>query len=118
MEHYFTPDEKRQQLRQLIAALTDLVPVLAVTPGYEGHVAAFETVLDQAERALVEGFDQAKLSDLAGAVPRLFHPRWEPPLEQLADGRWQEPDWYQALAAKLDPVLKAADALRTVGYRT
>lgn len=117
MEHFFSPTERRTQLVGLVAALDDLIPVLAVTPGYGGRVPEFAAALVRARSLLDDGFEQADLSELARAVPSLFHPRWEPPLERTADGSWQEADWYRSLADKLEPALAAAETLRTIGYR-
>lgn len=119
MEHYFSHAERRAQLERLVATLDDLIPVLGATPGYNLHAPTFQAARDQAVALLSDGFEQAELSELARAVPTLFHPKEDPPLEPTAEpGGWREPNWYTSLTAKLQPALAAAETLRTIGYRT
>jgi hypothetical protein len=99
-------------------SLGELIPVAEATPATINLVSQYREALERT-RALIGGaFNQDDLSSLSRCIPDAFHRHkdWMPPLEQSEDGRWQEPDWFKRLEAKLLPVLDIAAKLREIGY--
>ncbi|GAB0062820.1 MULTISPECIES: hypothetical protein [Pseudomonas] len=116
-QHFYTTAERIQQLRQLERGLANLVPFsilmgLAQTPHYEDALRRTRILLET-------GFNQADLTSLARAIPDVFHRGrdWEAQyLVKKPDGSWGFSEEYLNIQARLGPVMRAVDALRTLGY--
>ena len=106
------------QLANLASALREVIPILASLPPVAHRYVEYRAALRECECLLQTGFTQEQLSALSDSVPDLFfrHKEWTPPLEQTPDGRWLEASWFARLDAKLQPVLRAAETLRQVGF--
>ena len=117
-ERFYTRAERQRQLVDLINALTELIPEVERLIDFADNAEAYREARSIAKRLLREGFTQDDLSALSRAVPDLFsrHKDWIPPLESTGGGGWKEADWFVQLDGKLQPVLKAAFLLRTVGH--
>ena len=117
-DHYFTAEDRKAQLAALASALRELIPVIASLSPVAHRDVEYRSALEQCQHLLQVGFTQEQLSALSRSVPDLFfrHKEWGPPLEQAPDGRWLEASWFANLDSKLQPVLRAAEALRYVGY--
>lgn len=117
-EYRYTTADRKVQLEDLSAALRALIPVVASLPEFRFRAADYEVALQTCEALLRDGFTQQQLSALGRSVPDVFfrHKEWCPPAEQTADGAWREPAWFTQLEARLQPVLKAAEALYCLGY--
>jgi hypothetical protein len=118
MEHRCTPAERRQQLRVLAAALDELILVVIALPEFAPRTSDYQAARDRAIELDKTGFSQDDLSSLARSVPDLFsrYKDWVPPLIKGEDSRWCEPEWFVQLERKLQPALKAAELLRTLGF--
>lgn len=109
--------EKTKDLKELKRAIEAFLPIVRDTVELQQAAEAYQACLEEAERLLFEGFCQEDLNALAAAVPKLFwlHKEWVPPLVQAADGRWQEPEWFQRAEPIHQRVIEAAFRLRVVG---
>jgi hypothetical protein len=113
----YSDADRRSQLRQLVAALEHLVPV-AKNLGLV-QLPSFEAALARAKVLSESQFSQAELSSLAREVPDVLprHRDWASQfLQRQPDGSFSMPAWIESLEAVLQPALKAAETLRTVGY--
>ena len=117
-EYRYTPEDRRKQLEALASALGELIPVVAELPEFSPRVGEYEAALRMTERLLRAGFTQEQASALSDAVPDLYfrHKEWCPPLIRTSSGEWREPEWFVRLESRLQPALRAAAALRVVGY--
>ena len=113
----FGQTEKTKDLEELKHSIEAFLPVVRDTVELQQAAEAYRACLEEAERLLSEGFRQKDLSELAGAVPKLFwlHKEWVPPLVQTADGKWEEPEWFKRAERFHHRVIKAASQLRVVG---
>ena len=117
-EYRYTRNDRIEQLHALERSLGELIPVAEASPATVSLVPLYRHAQERT-RALIGGsFNQADLSSLSRSIPGAFHRHkdWMPPLEESGDGRWQEPDWFRYLDAKLQPVLDIAAKLREIGY--
>jgi hypothetical protein len=114
----YNESDRRGHLRELVASLERLIPVardlkLPQLPSYEA-------ALVQARDLSESKFSQADLSSLSRSVPDALprHRDWESNyLQRRPDGSVDLPAWIEALEAVLQPTLRAAEILRTIGHR-
>jgi hypothetical protein len=109
--------DRQAQLKELAAALLDLIAYISEHDVYTQELAALRWNLAECNRLLHEGFTQPDLSRLSRQFRPFLdtHKDWIPPLERLPDGGWQEPDWYPELEARHARAREAAFALRVMG---
>jgi hypothetical protein len=116
--HYYTQQERVKQLKTLIDALSELIPLIANDPLHVRRSDEYIDALERAKLLLSQGFCQEELSALSRSVPDLYfrHKDWQPPMERDSEGNWHETIWFADLEKKLLPALNAAQVLRTIGY--
>lgn len=116
-EHLYTRAERIRQLRQLAGALDALIPLLEMAPKPPEQLVAYHAARERAYELTGREFRQEEITALGRSVPDLFYRyrEWEPPAEQMPDGSWKEADWFAEIEARLQPVLKAAEALASIG---
>ena len=117
-EHRFTHAERLDQLERLAAGLRALLAVLAAVPEQAGRVEEFRALLARCEGLRQEGFGAEALAELGRSVPDLWvrHKEWEPPVERDGAGRLRVTAEFVRLDEALQPVLRAAEELRTLGW--
>ena len=106
-----------KQLHQLRQALVDFISVIDKTHELSEWRSAYEQSLVEVDKLIEGDFDQAALSALSRAIPKLFwvHKEWIPPLTLTPDGRWEEPLWFKEANSKHQEVTDLAFAFRVVG---
>ena len=117
-EYQYTADDRRQQLLQLVDGLAELIELLERYPDSAAHVVVYREARERAMELLSREPVPEELMALGRSIPDLFyrHREWEPPAEQLPDGSWVEASWFQELEQRLQPVLRLAGALASIGY--
>jgi hypothetical protein len=116
--YFYTVEDRQQQLHQLVDCLPGLIPLLEPYPELSDKLAAYRSGQKRALELLEHGFSEEELTALGRSIPDLFyrHREWEPPAEQLPDGRWHDAPWFTEVEERLQPVLKAAEQLASIGY--
>jgi hypothetical protein len=79
-------------------------------------VTDFTECLRRGRLLLDAGFTQADLSSLSGSFRPVLrtHPRWDPPLIEMPDGTWEQPEWYSRLERLHEHAANAAERLRVL----
>ena len=114
--HYFTLCERREHLVEVVDAQRSVEDVAAELVELRSFVPQLEAARSYGEILLESGFTQDDLSKLNRAIPNVLrlYPHWEPPIEQMPDGRWQEASWYVVAGPRLWKLHEAAQRLRVV----
>lgn len=116
MDVYYSPSEKADQLSDLIIKIDNLISVVETTTPYQKHLPALLAARWTAEKLLKNTPSQAELTSLAISLPKLIPPKFDPPLEQNDKGEWRLAEWYERLSEKYEPLVKAAQKIREIGY--
>jgi len=116
--YFYTVKDRQQQLHQLVDGLLGLIPLLEQYPELSDKLTTYRSGKNRALELLEHGFSQDELTALGRSIPDLFyrHREWEPPAEQLPDGAWHDAHWFTEIEERLQPVLKAAEQLASIGY--
>lgn len=116
--YFYTVEDRRQQLHQLVDRLLRLIPLLEPYSELSDKQSVYRSAQNRALELLEHGFSQEELTALGRSIPDLFyrHREWEPPAEQMPDGSWKNADWFSRIEERLQPVLKAAEQLASIGY--
>ena len=116
-EHLYTVEERIFQLQSLRNALTSLVRHLEAVEDLPCQLVAYHAVLEKAAELLERGFTMEEITELGRSVPDLFYRyrEWEPPAELLPDGTYHDAAWFKELEVRLQPALKAAGQLASIG---
>lgn len=113
----YTYKDRIRHLTKLSEELDDLCVHLKNTGLFPEMLEIYMSRKHDVKTLLLTPFSQSELSELSRAIPDLYsrHKEWIPPLEETDDGI-KEPDWFQALEMRLQPVLKSVQLLREIGY--
>jgi hypothetical protein len=105
------------QLRELEAALGDLIVFLSANQVYLAHIEELEANRAECLRLLAEGFTQADLSGLSRAFRPFLHTfrEWLPPTEPDGRGVPRTPLWFAPLEALHERARNVAFALGILG---
>jgi hypothetical protein len=116
-EHVYSHDEKQSHLRDFV----DAMELLLASPDLQDQYPEWQThyvgCLRCGRLLLDTGFTQVDLSALSRSFqPALWaHPHWNPPLIEMPDGTWREPEWFLRFERIHEQAAKAAERLRVLG---
>jgi hypothetical protein len=119
MERHFTREDKIKQLKDLESSLKLLIAHLKETGRFIEDVPVYEHALEVCRSYIENGFKQDQLNELGRHIPDLFsrHREWNPPTDERLSGEYGKTPakWFIELEAVLQPTLKAAEMLPTIG---
>jgi len=115
---YYSLKDRKAQLKELKAALEELLPVVAGLSDYADSVESYRAALVSACALLENGFTQEQAMSVGKSVPDMFyrHKDWVPPSRTGADGAPHEEEWFVRAEPKLQAVLAAAGRLAALGF--
>jgi len=117
-EHRYTIGERRAHLLDLELALQRLLAAIQETGRCVEYVPGFESALSHTRELMAVGFDQAALTALSQAIPKLFflHPHWVPPTEIGPNGQQRVVPWFTTLEPLDQGVTRCGERLRFIGF--
>ena len=116
-EQVYSNEKKRELLLEFITSLEFLIANPDLKKHYPDAAENYEECLAKARSLVASGFIQEDLYILSRAFrPVLWTFRdWSPPLIQMDDGCWREPDWYPPFEKAYERASKASMQLRYLG---
>jgi len=113
-----TAEDRMADLRRL---REDMAPLVAALPGnsmYSEYTGIYREAMARIEVLLAAGFGRDELRALLDGIPRILycHPRWEPPLVEMDDGKLAYPDGYEEFERLYLKVMDDLEELRSIGH--